>query len=96
MIVDLAPPERRRAVHVRCWTPGSPALTSVAGIATGLSVSFTTTPAATGPVWWDFGDGTWDYVAAPGATTHVYSKAGTYTASASSTGKWVTTNVTAT
>jgi len=70
-------------------------LTSIAGVATGLSVSFTTTPAASGPVWWDFGDGTWDYVAAPGATTHVYKTVGTYTAKATTNGvKQVSTNVT--
>jgi len=96
MIVDLAPPDEACGARP-LLDPSVAALTSVAGVATGLSVAFTTTPAATTSVHWDFGDGTWDYVAAPGATTHVYSKAGTYTASASSNGtKWVETTKTVT
>lgn len=92
MIVDLAPPAEACGGRP-VLDPTLPNLTSIAGAPTGLSVSFTATT-ATGPVWWDFGDGTWDYIAAPGSTTHVYSKAGTYTASASQNGKWVTTTVT--
>lgn len=93
MIVDVAPPDV--AIGGRpVLDPNALALTSIAGVPTGLSVAFTATPAATSPVWYDFGDGTWDYVAAPGTTTHVYSKAGTYTVKASTNGKWVTTSVT--
>lgn len=92
IIVDLAPPEAACGARPTL-DPSLPTLTSVAGVATGLSVAFTTTPASTGPVWYEFGDGTWDYVAAPGTTTHVYAKAGTYTARASQNGKWVTTSV---
>ena len=93
MIVDLAPPASACGARP-VQDPAVTALTSIAGVPTGLSVSFTTTPAATGPVWWDFGDGTWDYVAAPGATTHVYPTAGTWAPRASTNGKFVTANVT--
>jgi len=93
MIVDLAPPASACGARP-VLDPAVTALTSIAGVPTGLSVSFTTTPAATGPVWWDFGDGTWDYVAAPGATTHVYPTAGTWAPRASTNGKFVTANVT--
>jgi len=92
MIVDLAPPTDACGARP-VLDPSLPNLTSIAGVPTGLSVAFTATT-ATGPVWWDFGDGTWDYVAAPGTTTHIYSKAGTWTARASQNGKWVTANVT--
>jgi hypothetical protein len=73
-----------------------PDVTAVAGIVTGADVAFTTTPAATGGVWYDFGDGTWDFVNAPGTTTHSYAKKGTYTAKASQNGSWVSTTVTTT
>jgi hypothetical protein len=62
-------------------------------VVTGLSAEFTATPPATGSVWYEFGDGTWDYVAAPGATTHEYAAAGTYTAKATQNGTWVTHSV---
>jgi hypothetical protein len=93
IIVDLAPPEAACGARP-VLDPTLPALTSIAGVVTGLSVAFTATPAATSAVWYDFGDGTWDYVAAPGTATHVYAKAGTYTAKASQNGKWVGTTVT--
>jgi hypothetical protein len=92
MIVDLAPPADACGARP-LLDPSLPPLTNISGTPTGLEVAFTTTPAATGPVWWNFGDGTWDYVAAPGATSHEYAAAGTYTVSASQNGVWVTTTV---
>ena len=92
MIVDLAPPASACGARP-VLDPAVTGLTSIAGVVTGLSVSFTTTPAASGPVWWDFGDGTWDYVAAPGATTHSYPTAGTWAPKASTNGKFVTGSV---
>jgi PKD repeat protein len=60
-----------------------------------LETAFTTTPAATGPVWYDFGDGEWDFVVAPGAASHVYAAAGTYTVLASQNGTvWASEEVT--
>lgn len=93
MLVSVPPPTE--AVGARpVLNPGLPALTSVAGVATGLSVAFTTTPAAVGPVWYDFGDGEWDFVAAPGTASHVYDVAGTYTVLASQNGiNWATVTV---
>lgn len=95
MIVDLAPPVDACGARPLLDTT-LPDLTSITGVegATPQEADFTTTPAATGPVWWDFGDGTWDYVAAPGATTHEYETAGTYTVRASQNGTWVETTVT--
>ena len=95
MIVDLAPPASACGARP-VLDPSAAAITSIAGVATGSSVSFTTTPAATAPVWWDFGDGTWDYVSAPGATTHVYPTAGTWAPKASTNGRFVTGSVTTT
>lgn len=79
--------------------PATPALTSVVGVDTDLSVAFTVTPPVTGDagVWYEFGDDTWDYVTtAGGDTTHVYEEAGTYTVTATSNGTLVTTEVTVT
>lgn len=90
----IAPPE------ALCGTrplldPAVTALVSIAGTGIGLAVDFETTPASTGPVWWDFGDGEWDYVAAPGEASHTYAAAGTYTVKASNNGSdWVETEIT--
>lgn len=95
MLTSVAPPAA--ACGARPLPDTSlPALTGVAGVATGKSVAFTVTPASVGPVYYEFGDGTWDYVVAPGTTTHVYPSAATYTAKATQNGKWVTTSVTTT
>lgn len=93
MIVDVAPPEAVCGCRP-VLDSTEDAITSIAAVVTGMDAAFTSTPAATGPVWYDFGDGTWDYVAAPGTTTHEYAAAGTYTAKASTNGTWVTTSVT--
>lgn len=77
--------------------PTEEPLTSLQSVATGLTVAFTPVPAdIVAPVYYDFGDGTWDYLdaAAMGATSHTYAKAGTYTAKASSNGAVVTTQTT--
>jgi hypothetical protein len=92
MIVDLAPPEAACGCRP-VLDPTATAITSIAGVVTDETVALTTTPVATSPVWWDFGDGTWDYVAAPGATSHEYANPGTYTVKASTNGEWVTTSV---
>lgn len=95
MIVDLAPPADACGARPLLDTT-LPALTSIAGVEgdTDMEANFTTTPASTGPVWYDFGDGGWDYVAAPGAASHEYDTAGTYTVRASQNGTWVETTVT--
>lgn len=96
MIVDVAPP----AAACGCrplLDPSVEALESISGVTAGRTVTFTPDPAdIIAPVWYDFGDGTWDYLApgAMGATSHTYAQAGTYTVRASSNGTWVTTTVT--
>ncbi len=94
MIVDLAPPEAACGARP-LLDPSITPITAVAGVVTGLDVAFTTTPPSAGPVHYDFGDGTWDYVDAPGATSHAYAVAGTYTVKASNNGEWVEHVVTA-
>jgi hypothetical protein len=95
MIVDVAPPEDACGARP-VLDPTTAPLTAISGTPTARVVAFTTTPSpSAGPVWWDFGDDTWDYVAAPGSTSHTYAAAGTYTVMASNNGiKWVSTSVT--
>lgn len=91
--VDLLPPEPVCGSRP-LLDPALPTLTSVTGTPDGLDVDFVVAPVSTGPVWYDFGDGTWDYVAAPGTASHTYEAAGTYTVQASQDGVWVQTTVT--
>lgn len=98
ILVDLAPPAAICGARP-LLDPALPALTAVAAVedtddATGMTADLTVTPASTGPVQYDFGDGTWDYVDAPGATSHTYETPGTYTVRASQNGVWVETPVT--
>lgn len=58
-----------------------PAVTSVTATVTGNSVSLAPVPAGSDPVWYDFGDDTWDY-AETGSYTHVYENPGAYTVTA--------------
>lgn len=90
ILTDVAPPEAACGCRP-LLDPSLPALTGVTGTAIGLDVDFDVTPPSTGPVWYDFGDGTWDVVDAPGAASHTYEAAGTYTVRASQNGVWVTT-----
>lgn len=90
---SVAPPEAVAGTRP-LLDPALPALTAVAATVTGRSADFTVTPNATGPVWYDFGDGEWDYVSAPGEGSHSYSQPGTYKVRASQNGEWVTKSVT--
>lgn len=76
-IVEVAPPEPFVGLRP-VLDPASPALTGITATVTGLSVAFAPEPAGTAPMWYDFGDGTWDYDP-DGSITHVYAAAGTYT-----------------
>lgn len=93
MFTEVAPPTLYTGL-IPVLDPTEDALTSVAGVATLLSVEITPTPAG-GPVWYDFGDGTWDY-SETGAHTHVYAAAGTYTITARRGLSVATTSVTVT
>lgn len=92
--VNVAPPAPFYGTRP-IMDPASTALTAVVAAegATPTEAVFTFTGATAGePVWIDFGDGEWDYIA-DGTTgaTHQYAKNGTFTARASSNGKWVST-----
>lgn len=52
-------------------------MTDLTATPTGLSVALAPVPVGTDPMWYDFGDGQWDY-AATGSYTHEYDAAGTY------------------
>lgn len=96
--VSVAPPEATVGSRP-LLDPAAPAVTAVAGTTTpaSLTVAFAVTPDdQTTPVWYDFGDETWDYVPAAemGETSHTYAEAGTYTVKASTNGTWVSTTVT--
>ena len=98
IITDVAPPAAYTGARPML-DPSLQPLTSItatryASDTTGMTAAFDVTPAATGPVWYEFGDGTWDYVAAPGSTSHLYKKAGTYKVRASQSGDWVEKTVT--
>lgn len=65
------------------------AVTATAAASPSKSVAFVPTPAdIVAPVYYEFGDGSWDYLApsAMGATSHVYPANGTYTWRVSSNG----------
>ena len=98
ILVDLAPPADACGARP-LLDPSLPALTAVTATEDtsdpdGMTAEFAVTPVATGPVYYDFGDGTWDFVTAPGATDHEYAAPGTYTVRATQNNKWVTTTVT--
>jgi hypothetical protein len=92
--VEVAPPTVY-AGSIPLLDPTDPALTGVTATATGLSVALAPQPAGTDPVFYDFGDGSWD-LAETGSYTHVYSAAGTYTITARRGSSTVTTTVTVT
>lgn len=95
-VVTVAPPQEVIGARPLLDPAGDP-FTSISAVegSTTMEADFTTTPAATAPTWWDFGDTEWDYVAAPGSASHVYATAGTYTARASQNGiDWETVSVT--
>lgn len=93
MVVTVPPPTE--VIGARpVLNPALPALTSVTPTGTGFTRTFAVSPASSGPVWYDFGDLEWDYVVAPGAASHTYDAAGTYTVRASQNGiNWVSASV---
>lgn len=76
MTVEVAPPTVFEG-SIPLLDRTDPALTALTTTPTGLSVLIAPTPAGTDPVWYEFGDGEWDY-AETGTYTHVYEAAGTY------------------
>lgn len=91
--VDVAPPTEILGAQP-LLDPDWAAITTVTPtIATGsYSAAFAVAPDPTdGGVYYDFGDGTWDFVDAPGDVTHLYpTDPHTYTVRASTNGSFVT------
>lgn len=77
MIVEVAPPTVY-AGSTPLLSASDAVITDFTMTKTGLSVAFAPTPAGSAPMFYDFGDGTWDYTA-NGSYTHVYAANGTYT-----------------
>lgn len=94
LLVGVAPPAPVDGTRPQL-DPAKTAVTTITATTTGLSVDLDVTPdAAVGTgVWWEFGDGTWDYIDG-GAVTHAFPSAGTYTVQASTNGTWVSKSVT--
>lgn len=93
LLVDVAPPEALTGSRP-LLDPSVPALTTLTAVGTtgSKTVEFSVAPYTTGKgVWYEFGDGTFDYVL--GDADHTYAANGTYTASASTNGVWVSTTV---
>lgn len=95
--VTVAPPEPFYGLRP-VLDPDSTAITGITAVAGGspteADISFTGATSGA-PVYVDFGDGGWDYVAdGTQGASHVYTANGTYTVRASTNGTWVTTQVT--
>jgi hypothetical protein len=94
MQVEVAPPTVYEGA-TPLLDSTDPAVTSLTTTNTGLSVAITPVPAGTDPMFYDFGDGEWDYTA-NGSYTHVYDAAGTYTITGKRGSSTVTKSVTVT
>lgn len=80
MVVEVAPPPVYSGA-IPVLDPGATALTDITATADGLTVEVAPTPAGTGVVFYDFGDGEWD-IAETGAYSHTYAAPGNYTITA--------------
>jgi hypothetical protein len=102
--VPLSSNAHRRIMHTEVAPPAAyagsiplldrtaPALTDVTATVTGRTAALAPTPAGTDPVFYDFGDGSWDY-AETGSYSHTYAAAGTYSVTARRGDSEVTKNV---
>lgn len=75
--------------------PSDPAITDFTATVAVKQVTFAPTPTGTTPIWYDFGDGTWDY-AATGGYVKTYATAGTWTVTAKRGSSTITKTVTTT
>lgn len=92
MVTTVAPPEPTDGARP-LLNSSLEALDAIDVAVSGFEAEFNT--GSTGPVWFDFGDSSWDYVAAPGSSSHTYDEAGTYTVLASQNGiNWRSVSVT--
>lgn len=98
MLTDVNPPAPACGSRPLLDPLADPITAITAVVAPGsMDVDFTTTPNdIDAGVWYEFGDGTWDFVpaTAQGDATHTYLVAGAYTVRASTNGTWVTKVVT--
>ncbi len=95
ILVEVSPPAAVVGARPLLRTT-DPAVTTITATVTSKTAALSVTPTVTNGVgvWWDFGDGTWDYVTTGGgATSHTYAS-GTYTVQASTNGTWVSKTVT--
>jgi hypothetical protein len=74
---EVAPPEVYPGA-TPLLDPTDADVTAITATATGLQVALAPTPAGTDPMWYDLGDGSWDY-AETGSYTHTYDVPGEYT-----------------
>jgi hypothetical protein len=96
ILVDVEPPA------VQCGArplldPTTEAITAITAGVTGSVADFTPTPAdVSAPVYYEFGDGTFEYLSAGdlGATEHTYAEPGTYEVTATSNNTYAKTTVT--
>lgn len=77
LTTTVAPPAAHEG-SIPVLNPSGAALTSITATATGKSVAIAPVPTGSDPIFYDFGDGSYDY-AATGPFTKVYDNAGTYT-----------------
>jgi hypothetical protein len=91
MSVEIAPPTSFEG-SIPLLDSTDPALTGVTATVTGNEASFAPTPVGTDPVWYEFGNGEWDY-AETGSFVYEYPAPGTYTATARRGSSTVTTQV---
>jgi len=87
ILTNVEPPEAYCGSRPLMDASATP-LTNVTATATGLALDVDVTP-TTVAVWFDFGDGAWDYIpsTAGGSGSHTYAESGTYTVRATSDGK---------
>lgn len=80
IITEVAPPAVISG-SAPLLDPSGAALTGVTAETVGLTATLSPLPAGDDPMWYDFGDGTWDY-AETGTYEHEYASPGTYTVTA--------------
>jgi hypothetical protein len=86
---QVAPPDPTDGLRP-LLDPDTDPITGLAASVVAHVATFTPTPAdIVAPFYYEFGDGTWDYItpSAMGATTHTYPESGTYTAKATTDGE---------
>lgn len=76
-VTDVPPPDPTCG-SFPLLDPTDPVVTAITATGAADTWTFSPTPEGEDPMWYDFGDGTWDY-APTGTIDHVYETAGTFT-----------------